>query len=73
MSAVKCPKCGSDSGYYTKRRVTLNTAYDFSGEAWDSEVHNDSNNGGKIKRCCDCRKNITAFVDGLPAEAGGKS
>lgn len=63
MSIQKCPKCGATSGYFTKRRVTMNTAYGFDGEAWDTEIQRDGNETGRIKRCLDCKKDITRFVD----------
>lgn len=68
---VKCPKCGSLNGYFTKRRVTLNVAYDFDGEPWDSEIDGDSNASGRLKRCLDCKKDITKFVDAAISAAKG--
>lgn len=63
MSKFACPKCGTASGYFTRRRVTLNTYFDPDGAAFDSEVTGDRIDTGNVKYCWDCKKNITAYVD----------
>lgn len=59
-----CPKCGASSGYYERRRVTLEQHIDFEGEPTACEI---LERGRSVKRqhCSDCRKDITAYVASL--------
>jgi hypothetical protein len=57
-----CPKCKSNSGYYTRSKVTLVVYHEPSGEAFDSEILHSEDSPGSSLYCWDCKKPITTYV-----------
>lgn len=50
---MKCPYCGSDSGYYMLERVHRSLMFDFSGEP-DGSSEDVTDYSGKRKYCQGC-------------------
>ena len=70
MTKIKCPKCGSENGFYIKVKVTgsTRTYYDSEGvylmdgtnsAIYDHLTHKD----GKIAYCIDCNKKIDSVAN----------
>lgn len=56
----KCPKCGSEGGYYEKQ-IKYYTQYFY----WDGSVSHASdgkNYGGTRRYCVDCDKDVTKYI-----------
>ena len=60
--AICCPRCKSTLGFYTNEIVAYSQYRDWDGKGTDTSEFL-SVKGGKIKRCQNCNKNITKYVD----------
>lgn len=65
---ICCPKCGSDDGYITRRRVVIEQWYDYDGEHTYANIDRDNNAMEKRKKCARCLRDITSYVDSLKKE-----
>ncbi len=57
---TKCPKCGSELGYYENLILAIEQQYDWHGNPVNA---NDKGvRGGRRKYCTECRKDVTNFL-----------
>ncbi|MCR1952985.1 hypothetical protein NSA50_18455 [Clostridium sp. DSM 100503] len=70
MAKVKCPKCGSDDGFYIKTQVTGSTRVCYDGEGVylmdgaNSAIYDHLNHkDGKVAYCMECDRKIDSVAN----------